>query len=650
MKKINFIKKVTPLSADTFNKMQNNIEEEFSQVNSQLADIAINVKSFGAKGDGITDDTIAIQNAINYCGENKAVYIPPGVYLCGNLYTKYKTKIVGGGIDKTYLKQLPNSNLDIIKSTSEGTNTRISNLTLLGDKETNTFGSAIVVTASDQDHYNNHGRFEKIKINNFPEYGINISTQYAVEHHILNVEINNCNIGISCKGHDLTLDVATVRRCNLAGILIDGENAKLSNIKLYYNCKSDKDRGQLEIKGKRAILTNIDNQDSYGHNYIFEDSTAICSNLLADCNGIEHEEFWVGQPPSDRNGFRFINSSVKLSSCHVTNWRNSDIGNAYYIDSKSEVIGLITYESNLNRTQPPSVFSGEDYRLENIYKQMAEGFAKVMNIVGVAGDSPVITYSTPSITTFGTGRYGLGVKVSGANNLSLNASSILDKNDFEITFTFTPIIGFIDVEGKTLLDLTLDSTNYIRLLSSTDGKLYLSTCNQGNVLETNKTEILTNGFPYRIFINVKNGITHFAVFKYSVKIIESKLSHTTPYDGSVANLFLGNTPTPTTSNVAAGVYEDLRIGKYRPLAIRYESVDKRVPIDHLTTYKADLNNRLDTAIKTDKVYMPAPPQTGFHRFGEIVYNSSPQAGTYLGWVCTGSGTPGTWKGFALIQN
>lgn len=38
MKKINFIKKVTPLSADTFNKMQNNIEEEFSQVNSQLAE------------------------------------------------------------------------------------------------------------------------------------------------------------------------------------------------------------------------------------------------------------------------------------------------------------------------------------------------------------------------------------------------------------------------------------------------------------------------------------------------------------------------------------------------------------------------------------------------------------------------------------
>ncbi len=42
MKKINFINKVTPLRADTFNRMQNNIEEEFNEVNSQLAERAPN--------------------------------------------------------------------------------------------------------------------------------------------------------------------------------------------------------------------------------------------------------------------------------------------------------------------------------------------------------------------------------------------------------------------------------------------------------------------------------------------------------------------------------------------------------------------------------------------------------------------------------
>ena len=41
---------------------------------------AINVKGFGAKGDGITNDTIAIQNAIDYITKG-TVYIPTGVYL-----------------------------------------------------------------------------------------------------------------------------------------------------------------------------------------------------------------------------------------------------------------------------------------------------------------------------------------------------------------------------------------------------------------------------------------------------------------------------------------------------------------------------------------------------------------------------------------
>jgi hypothetical protein len=40
----------------------------------------VNIKDFGAVGDGITDDTKAFRNAIAKCGTNKAVYLPPGKY------------------------------------------------------------------------------------------------------------------------------------------------------------------------------------------------------------------------------------------------------------------------------------------------------------------------------------------------------------------------------------------------------------------------------------------------------------------------------------------------------------------------------------------------------------------------------------------
>lgn len=49
----------------------------FNGITSQLADIAISVKKFGAKGDGLTDDTQAIQNALN---SHKALFFPKGIY------------------------------------------------------------------------------------------------------------------------------------------------------------------------------------------------------------------------------------------------------------------------------------------------------------------------------------------------------------------------------------------------------------------------------------------------------------------------------------------------------------------------------------------------------------------------------------------
>lgn len=54
----------------------------FSIWQSSMAEV-INVKRFGAKGDGKTDDTHAIQQAINYCKDDEmnTIYFPRGVYL-----------------------------------------------------------------------------------------------------------------------------------------------------------------------------------------------------------------------------------------------------------------------------------------------------------------------------------------------------------------------------------------------------------------------------------------------------------------------------------------------------------------------------------------------------------------------------------------
>lgn len=42
------------------------------------------------------------------------------------------------------------------------------------------------------------------------------------------------------------------------------------------------------------------------------------------------------------------------------------------------------------------------------------------------------------------------------------------------------------------------------------------------------------------------------------------------------------------------------------------------------------------------------PSSGTWQRGDIVFNSQPSAGGFIGWACTSSGTPGTWKTFGSI--
>jgi len=54
-------------------------------------------------------------------------------------------------------------------------------------------------------------------------------------------------------------------------------------------------------------------------------------------------------------------------------------------------------------------------------------------------------------------------------------------------------------------------------------------------------------------------------------------------------------------------------------------------------------------IQSEVAIVTGPPSAGYNLQGDIVWNAGATAGGYAGWICTATGSPGTWKTFGAIS-
>lgn len=86
------------------------IERTQQSINNDI----LNVKDFGAKGDGVTDDTATIQACIDYTSSNgMSTYLPDGVYMVSQLIIKPRTRLYGNG-RTSKIKRSSLNGLDLI--------------------------------------------------------------------------------------------------------------------------------------------------------------------------------------------------------------------------------------------------------------------------------------------------------------------------------------------------------------------------------------------------------------------------------------------------------------------------------------------------------------------------------------------------------
>jgi hypothetical protein len=117
------------------------VETKIGTFSNQLADIVISVKTLGAKGNGINDDTTAIQNTINSTPVGGVVFFPAGTYMISSILTLLPNRsYMGTGWGST-IKQMNGKNLaqmvNLGDETSQHPNIIIKDLQFDGNRDNN---------------------------------------------------------------------------------------------------------------------------------------------------------------------------------------------------------------------------------------------------------------------------------------------------------------------------------------------------------------------------------------------------------------------------------------------------------------------------------------------------------------------------------
>lgn len=566
----------------------------------ELAEPVPNVRMFGAKGDGTTNDQAAIQGAIDYlkpAGEvdlivTRTLKFTTGIYGLSTPITNYSGVYLTGERQATTLKALAGfSGAALVLLKGQGANQFHSQAGII-DMTFQCTG-AVWAVAPDGVDFVLKCTFQNLSFNCGFCLALNIYTQSCIIDNLYsNGPLNQL---LHLKGNDNTIDH------------IDKEGSSGSTADPYILVEE-------HASGRSAGNT-------FGH-ILLEQTTSANKTLMSllGCSLTTIQSLWL--EPTLTDGY-----VLRINDCIETVIYELPLGVQPTLkikidDSLNTVIGRLDVDgvdttisagveidtfSDLTIQRLYTTRGREAYLLEDIAKNIfvesstfktvvataLTGYAPVGHFQYVAGQSLAINGS------FESGKYGWGFSTAPTATEEYIASEVAQGLMGHFVWSVQgnhSLSQAIAVQAGTPYTLTAlvkmtDGTGWINPYITNSGTITLQTGYMRADVDT--------GWQVVTVTVVPDSTGNYTFGFFFVNAIEVYIDQ--------VSISVGN----------AAVLPFNRMGSL------------------------ELNGRSIT-------YGSAAPATGTHKDGDIVFNNAPAAAGEVGWVCTTPGSPGTWKTFGTI--
>lgn len=586
----------------------------------------VNVKQYGAVGDGVADDTVAVNLAISGCPASGRVYFPAGTYIVSDIKL-YARSIFGESANATIIKAKAGAtyvfrcDYDTVSGSYWWDTKIISDISIDGNSK---LSHGVMFDADSTPYLAGMWRFDNVTFKNcdkaiYKPYG-NIGNVFD------KIQIRNCNYGMYAvassapmhAGNDTWRD-GEINSCSLAAIYYNGlaESGTTTGGISFENTIIEGNPGfgifTKGVRGEAAPLTL---------SRVYLELNGTSGSVTIDGSGYTPLDFYLEKTYAKLdncgiNSMRLINTHAVADFCKLPERAGYVVPALLYIDNDSSLI--------VNNAR-------YSYRIGS-----EATVCSVANMIYRSGydANPAGSYA-PSFKTLHRNFITTAIPPGG---------TLLDTQHFDAAAAY---------------NLSSRSTVPVN-----DGILK-KTCAEVMIAPTGSVECYTNSvFRYAVG---PSSVNDWFVITGAVKPIDVPASgirvvltgFATQLDYLQLHLTQGEWTTvgtichgiDTTNNGASPangsalyVYNNtsssgtVRLADWQ--AVRFSGFGDAVEFFNSRQFVTDQGPVI--------TYAASIPTVGTWYQGSIVYNTAPSGGGYIGWSCTASGVPGTWKTFGAIS-